>query len=296
MEFDEVMQILHENGFLLEDTIVEKVKGGANVLNRAARNKDDEFYTFTGDIERELENYNFSGKVVYCCCDNPEWSNFYKFFEKNFDSLGLKGLISSHFESSGETYWTEFDGTNFEKHPLKGNGDCRSEECQELANMADIIVTNPPFSLFQSIVQTYYKKPFIMVCTPLKMTQGFCFELYKQGKIRYGYTTLNKFYRPDGDTKNVQCAWYTNLPVNKSYKKLNLVPYDEEQFPKFDNEDIISVKSQKFIPDTDEKIGLPVSIIINVDPNNLPFEILGIRHDLKLNGKNIFDRLVVKLK
>ena len=71
MEFDEVMKVLHENGFLLEDTIVEKVKGGANVLNRAARNKDDEFYTFIGDIERELKNYNFSGKVVYCCCDNP---------------------------------------------------------------------------------------------------------------------------------------------------------------------------------------------------------------------------------
>ena len=80
MEFDEVMKVWHENGFLLEDTIVEKVKGGANVLNRAARNKDDEFYTFTGDIERELKNYNFSGKVVYCCCDNTEWSNFYKFY------------------------------------------------------------------------------------------------------------------------------------------------------------------------------------------------------------------------
>lgn len=249
------------------------------------------------DIVKELKHYNFGGKIVYCCCDNPEWSNFYKYFEENFDSLGLKGLISSHYETSGETYWTEYYGDKHIDHPLKGNGDCTSPECQALAKKADVIVTNPPFSLFNKIVETYKSKPFIMLCTPIKMSKPTCLNLYMNHRLRYGYTTVGNFYRPEGaKDKHVYCAWYTNLQVNKSYKPLNLVEYDEEKFPKFDNADFISVKTQRAIPDTDEVLGVPVSILQNVDPDNLPFEILGVDGKLKLNGETVFDRLIIKLK
>lgn len=266
-------------------------------MNKAAKSKDDEFYTYMKDIVKELKHYNFGGKIVYCCCDNPEWSNFYKYFEENFDSLGLKGLISSHYETSGDTYWTEYYGDKRIDHPLKGNGDCTSPECQALAKKADVIVTNPPFSLFNKIVETYKSKPFIMLCTPIKMSKPTCLNLYMNHRLRYGYTTVGNFYRPEGaKDKHVYCAWYTNLPVNKSFKPLNLVEYDEEKFPKFDNADIISVKSQRAIPDTDEVLGVPVSILQNVDPDNLPFEILGVDGKLKLNGETVFDRLIIKLK
>lgn len=288
MNILEARQILHNHGFILED---------AHTLNKAAKSKDDEFYTYMKDIVKELSHYNFGGKVVYCCCDNPEWSNFYKYFEENFDSLGLKGLISSHFEESGNTYWTEYDGVDRIEHPMKSNGDCTNAECQALAKKADVIVTNPPFSLFNKIVETYQNKPFVMLCTPIKMSKPTCLNLYKQGKLRYGYTTVGNFYRPEGaKDKHVYCAWYTNLPVKKNYKQLNLVKYDEEKFPMYDGTDIVAVNSQKEIPDCDEKLGLPVSVLMNVDPNNLPFEILGVDSNLKLNGKNIFDRLIVKLK
>lgn len=293
MNMNEATEILHNRGFILETK-------GAKTLNKAAKSADDEFYTYYKDVEKEMKNYNFSGKTVYCCCDNPEWSNVYKYFEDNFDKLGLKGLISSHYILPGdsETYWTEFKDGERIKHPLAGNGDCTSAECQKLADMADVIVTNPPFSIFGDIASTYINKPFIMLCTPLKMVSNRKVrKMYMEKKIRYGYTTVGNFYRPDGaKNKHVYCAWYTNLPVNKSYKPLNLVEYDEEKFPKFDNADIISVKTQKEIPDTNEVLGVPVSILQNVDPDNLPFEILGIKSDLKLNGKNIFDRLIVKLK
>jgi hypothetical protein len=291
MNIQEATEILHTRGFVLEEA------KGAKTLNKAAKAADDEFYTYYKDIEKELKNYNFSGKVVYCCCDNPEWSNFYKYFEQNFDSLGLKGLISSHFESSGETYWTEYYGEERIDHPLQGNGDCTDAECKALAKKADVIVTNPPFSLFNKIVETYKNKPFVMLCTPIKMSKPTCLNLYLAGKLRYGYTTVGNFYRPEGEKdKHVYCAWYTNLPVSKNYKPLNLVEYDEEKFPNFDNEDIVSVPSQKEIPDTDKILGVPVSILMNIDPDNLPFDILGVDGKLKLNGESVFDRLLIKLR
>ena len=92
MKLSEATQFLRSKGYLVEK----------HVLNQAAKSKDDEFYTYMKDIVKELKHYNFSGKIVYCCCDNPEWSNFYKYFRDNFDSLGLKGLISSHYEENGK--------------------------------------------------------------------------------------------------------------------------------------------------------------------------------------------------
>lgn len=291
MNIQEATEILHNRGFMLETK-------GAKTLNKAAKAADDEFYTYYKDVEKEMKNYNFSGKTVYCCCDDPEWSNVYKYFEDNFDKLGLNGLISSHYILPGdnETYWTEFKDGERIKHPLAGNGDCTSAECQKLADMADVIVTNPPFSIFGDIATTYANKPFIMLCTPLKMVSNRKVrKMYMEKKIRYGYTTASKFYRPDGgEDKHVYTIWYTNLKVNKNYPGINIVPMDDS-FERFDNSDVI-IATYKAVPDTDELIGLPVSTLVRVDPNNLPFEIVDVDDNLYVNGKQQFSRLVVKLK
>ena len=291
MNIQEATEILHSRGFLME-------KKGASVLNKAADAADDEFYTYMSDVVKEMKNYNFSGKIVYCCCDDPRWSNVYKYFEDNFDSLGLKGLLSSHYILSGdtETYWTEFVNGERIEHPLKGNGDCTSPECQKLAEKADIIVTDPPFSIFGDIATTYAHKPFIMLCTPLKMvSNNKVWKLYLSKKIRYGYTTARKFYRPNGgEDKEVYTIWYTNLPVKKNYPGVNIVPLDDS-FTKFDNSDIW-IGNYKAMPDTDELIGIPVSTLTRIDPNNLPFEIVEKTDKLTINGKPQFTRLIVKLK
>ena len=131
----------------------------------------------------------------------------------------------------------------------------------------------------------------------MKMANNLCLPLFLKGKLRFGYTTIGNFYRPNGENdKHVYCAWYTNLPVNKSYPKLNFVDYDEEKFPKYDNYDGVDCSDQHHIPITDSIIGLPLSILKNIDPNNLPFDIIGVEHTLKIKGINIFDRLMVKFK
>lgn len=263
-------------------------------LHQAKRAKDDEYYTYMKDVEKEMKNYNFSGKIVYCCCDNPEWSNVYKYFHENFDQLGLKGLISSHFDTN--TYYTSYDGNEYKKYPMKSNGDCRNSECKKLADKADIIVTNPPFSIFGDIAQTYKDMPFIMLCVPLKMiTNNKVWNMYLNKQIRYGYTRVGKFYRPNSEKdKKVACIWYTNLPVRKNYPGINIVPLDDT-FTKFDNYDAYDANYER-VPDTDELIALPVTTLTRVDPNKLPFEIVEKQGKLIKNGKNVFERIIVKLK
>ena len=132
-------------------------------LHKAKTEKNDEFYTQLSDIEKELKHYkeHFKGKVIFCNCDDPEWSNFWKYFELNFDFLGLKKLVSTHFEKDKGSYKLEIIGdingdgkvTNKDiiRTPLKQNGDFRSDECIEILKEADIVVSNPPFSLLESI-------------------------------------------------------------------------------------------------------------------------------------------------
>ena len=146
-------------------------------LNAAKKAKNDEFYTMYEDIEAELQHYPgaFQGKIVYCNCDNPEWSNFWRYFHENFTALGLKKLVSTHYErdveANGHPYKMEYEGGNDAdiaagvKTPLKGNGDFASDECVEILQQADIVVTNPPFSLFRAYIQTLFdnEKRFIII-------------------------------------------------------------------------------------------------------------------------------------
>ena len=150
-------------------------------LSAAKVNKNDEFYTQLSDIEKELQYYkqHFKGKVVYCNCDDPNASNFFRYFFDNFKQLGLKKLIASGYkpENSEQGIWSEYLGEgNAVIEPLKGDGDFRSDECVELLKQADIVVTNPPFSLFREFVAQLveYNKKFLILVTrmPLRTMGG----------------------------------------------------------------------------------------------------------------------------
>ena len=151
-------------------------KGNTN-LHASRSGKTDEFYTQISFIENELKHYKkyFKDKIIFCNCDDPEWSNFWKYFQINFTHLGLRKLIATHYETDKPSYKLELvkdengDGKINEydiiKTKLKQNGDFRSPECIEILKEADIIITNPPFSLFREYVALLmeYNKDFIIV-------------------------------------------------------------------------------------------------------------------------------------
>lgn len=118
-------------------------------LQEAKNSKNDEFYTQLSDIEKELQHYTeqLKGKIIYCNCDNPEWSNFWKYFFDNFETLELKKIICTYHLPDTQVYKTEYDGTKLVRKPLKGNGSFESDECVEILKDIDIVVTNPPYSM-----------------------------------------------------------------------------------------------------------------------------------------------------
>lgn len=184
---------------------------GNKNLSAAKKAKNDEFYTRLTDIEKELKNYKeyFKGKVVYCNCDDSEESMFWKYFELCFEHLGLKKLIATHYDATKPTYKIELtkdingDGKvtkeDIIKTPLKCNGDFRSEECIELLKEADIVVTNPPFSLFRQYVDQLVtnNKKFLIIGNYNAVTYKEIFPLIKEGKLWLGYNKPVDFQLPD---------------------------------------------------------------------------------------------------
>ena len=180
-------------------------------LNAAKKAKNDEFYTMYEDIENELQHYPgaFQGKVVYCNCDNPEWSNFWRYFHENFAALGLKKLVSTHYErdikKNGHPYKMEYEGGNDAditagvKTPLKGNGDFASDECIEILRQADIVVTNPPFSVFMAYIQTLFdnEKRFIIIGNKQAVILKNVFQYIKKEQVSPGYTHPKAFLTID---------------------------------------------------------------------------------------------------
>lgn len=142
--------------------------GKTDNLRRAMVAKNDEFYTQLHEIENELKFYTqyFKDKIVYCNCDSPKYSNFWKYFYYNFHSLGLKKLVSTYLDSE-QSYKTTYEGKTISQEKLVGNGDFRSDECVEILKECDIVITNPPFSLirpfFDLLVE--YNKQFLFIGT-----------------------------------------------------------------------------------------------------------------------------------
>ena len=284
----------------------------------AKREKNDEFYTQFEDIEKELIYYKkqFKDKVIYCNCDNPHESNFFKYFIENFNDLGIKKLIATNYKSQyiPVAYKAEivevkntdkvFENPKNKLTTLKGNGDFRSDECIELLKEADIVVTNPPFSLFREYVAQLmeYKKKFLIIGNKNALTYKEIFPLIKENKIWIGFNSPNEFIRPNGTiTKNVAglTRWFTNLEVSKRHENLTLYKkYNPEEYPKYDNYDAIEVSKVAEIPyDYEGAMGVPITFIDKYNPEQ--FEIIKFRKgndnkDLSVNGKCPYFRIIIR--
>lgn len=269
-------------------------------LQAAKRNKNDEFYTQLGDIENELRHYrdHFRGKVVYLNCDDPVHSNFWQYFMLNFEFLGLKKLISTHYHDTEPTYKLEYNG--IVENPdgpiqtdLEENGDFRSNESIELLKLADIVVTNPPFSLFREYVAQLmeYDKKFIILGNNNAITYKEIFPLLKDGKLWLGYSSnktmefqlsddYERWDRMDEDGnkfgKVPAISWFTNMDHTKRHEKQILYKtYSAEEYPRYVNYDAIDVSRVVNIPmDYDGVMGVPITFMSTLNPDQ--FEILGI--------------------
>lgn len=358
-----------------------KAKVSNSSLHEAKRAKKDEFYTQIVDIEKELKHYKeqFRGKVVYCNCDDPFESNFFKYFAANFNALGLKQLIATSYKPSpiantqlvlfgepkalaaskgrpkvtankfiiNEVHDIDGDGAfdlhdvagqlkankNNEWSPLKGDGDFRSAESVELLKRADIVVTNPPFSLFREYVAQLmeYKKKFLIIGNINAVTYKESFGYIKDDKMWLGasihsgdrefqvpddYPLLAAGYRVDSAGKKYirvkGVRWFTNLDYEERHDSLVLYKkYTPTEYPRYDNYDAINVDKTADIPmDFDGAIGAPITFLDKYNPEqfeimssneirlnkNVPFKEHGLikDKDSAINGKPVYVRIVIK--
>lgn len=313
---------------------------GNRQLTAARNTKNDEFYTQLTDIEKEMRYYrkHFEGKTIFCNCDDPFESNFFKYFVLNFNRLGLKKLIATCYVSSpiANTQLSLFDviGTEESKQgkpykaivtkvydktgdggvdmfdvaelfksgeniltELDGDGDFRSSECLELLDESDIVVTNPPFSLFRQYVSTLieHNKSFIIMGNKNAISYIDFFPLLMENKVWVGATSLNggrwMIMPRDIDVKSSKAkinergeiilnvagvCWFTNLDIKQRHEEILLYKrYSPEEYPKYDNYDAINVDKIVDIPcDYSEIMGVPITFMDKYNPDQ--FEILGI--------------------
>jgi hypothetical protein len=270
-------------------------------FNKAKRKKNDEFYTRLEDIEKELSNYKdcFKDKVVYLNCDS-ERSNFWIYFVDNFWKLGLKKVVATHFSSTNPVYKLEYTGTTPVKTSLSGNGDFRGSESIDLLQEADVVVSNPPFSLFREYITQLieHDKKFLVIGPLTGMNYKDIFLSIKEDKTWIGTSRLSTFYGPDGEVRKAPGIWFTNLqkPERKFFSGTKL--YSPEAYPKFDNCDAIYVDRSKNIPvDYLGEMAVPITFLEKINTNQ--FEIIGHRKgddgkDLSLNGKIVHTRIIIK--
>ena len=336
-------------------------------LHKAKDAKKDEFYTQLSDIERELRHYegHFKGKVVYCNCDDPYESNFFKYFALNFNYLGLKKLIATCYIGSPiankklSLFDDESEANKTTKVPhkiditeipdmnqdgavdltdvelllasnknhltrLKGDGDFRSKECIELLKQSDIVVTNPPFSLFREYVEQLVKhdKKFLIIGNINAITYKEIFKLIKENKAWLGINMgrgISGFIVPNhyelyGTETSVDssgnriispnnCLWLTNLDTSQRHEDIVLSKKyygNEREYPTFDNYDAINVNKTKDIPmDYNGAMGVPITFLHKYNPDQ--FEVIKFRKgnddkDLSINGKCPYFRILIKNK
>ena len=290
-------------------------------LHNAKRAKNDEFYTLLTDIEKEMVHYRdyFKGKVIFCNCDDARESNFFKFFANNFELLKIKKLITTGYKEDGHGVVLEYNGDidgdfmvgddEVKVTELKGNGDFRSEECIEYLKQADIVVTNPPFSLFREYVKQLmdYDKKFIIIGNQNAITYKEIFPYIKDNKLWLGYNFVKSFIQPNGEVKKFgNILWYTNIPHDKRNWPMDFYrTYKPELYPKYDNYDAIEVSKVCDIPmDYKGVMGVPITFLDKYNPEQ--FQIVGDachgsdhQWDLfkpMINGKLVYKRLLIKFK
>ena len=252
-------------------------------LHRAKKAKNDEFYTMLSDIENELSHYleHFNGKIVYCNCDDPTQSNFVKYFQINFDKLNLKKLIATGYRKDSRGVKLVYDGENKDANveELEGNGDFRSEECVKLLDEADIVVSNPPFSIIDEYLDQLVKhrKKFLFIGPLMMMMRKSAFDLVKTEKMWPGLTWVKEFKTDDGEMQKFgNIVWYTNLDHTKRHEKIVCVEkYSPEKYPAYANyPNAVEVGKIANIPvDYDGEMGVTVSYLMKHNPDQ--FEIVG---------------------
>ena len=315
-----------------------------NNLHNAKKAKNDEFYTRLEDIEKEMCHYreHFRGKVIYCNCDDPKESNFFKFFSLQFEFLGLKKLISTGYKENGHGIACIYEGdknennlpddSEIQAYELQGNGDFRSEECIEFLKEADVVVTNPPFSLFREVVAQLveYNKKFLLLGNNNAITYKEIFPLIMSNKMWLGYSnnktmefvlsdSYEKWDRIENGKKIGKVpaiSWFTNLEHDHRNRPLDLTQrYDPRYYPKYDNYDAIECSKVMDIPrDYDGVIGVPITFLDKYCPTQ--FRIVGMSASAKyrkeivglpfignenkddgrpiLNGKNTYARILIQ--
>jgi hypothetical protein len=311
-------------------------------LHKAKDAKNDEFYTQLTDVSKELMHYkqHFKDKIVLCNCDDPTWSAFWKYFHLNFSALGLKKLISTHYDKNEPTYKMEYTGGDDNdievgvKTPLEGNGDFRNQECLDLLDEADIVVTNPPFSLFREYVAVLmeHEKKFLIIGNQNAISYGDIFPLLKSNRVWMGCHNGDMAFMVPADSEpretrfwideNGQkwrslgnAMWITNLDHNKRHEKLILwKKYNQDEYPTYDNYKAINVDKYADIPeDYDGVMGVPITFLQYYCPEQ--FEILGQtnkkdvsaeteslrtdpvhRHGGLINGKEKYMRILIRKK
>ena len=286
-------------------------------LHKAKDAKNDEFYTQLTDVAKELMHYkaHFKDKIVLCNCDDPTWSAFWKYFHLNFAELGLKKLISTHYDKTEPTYKMEYTGGDDNdieigvKTPLEGNGDFRNKECQDLLDECDIVVTNPPFSLFREYVAMLmeHQKKFLIIGNKNAITYKEFFPLLKDDEVWIGCTNVKEFLQPDGSIKKFgNIGWFTNLDVAKRHEKLILwKKYTPEEYPRYDNYDAINVNKVSEIPcDYDGVMGVPITFLDKYNPDQFEITYLAASHGKipkgieneagYINGKWVYARIFIK--
>jgi hypothetical protein len=292
-----------------------KKKSQNRNLTNAKQNKKDEFYTQLTDIENELRHYkkHFKGKVIYCNCDDPRVSNFFHYFSYRFEQLGIKKLIATCYKNqnadlfsqndSDNAIYLEYNGDkNGNRIPdqeeigikeLKGDGDFRSQESIDLLKEADIVVTNPPFSLFREYVAQLieYDKKFIIVGHQNAISYKEIFKLMKENKVWLGYGFkggaahfINTHYEDyatagnhkDGMIRVSGVHWFTNLDISKRHEDLILYkPYTTEEYPTYENFNAINVNKTKDIPINYKGfMGVPITFLDKYNPDQ--FELIGL--------------------
>ena len=316
-------------------------------LHKAARNRNDDFYTQLSDIAEELRHYAlyFRDKVVYCNCDDPTDSQFFQYFYKKFRSLGLRKLITTCYKNRNPDLFTRYDQEraagiiftesashdempNIKIFHLEGDGDFRSDECIRLLKQADIVVTNPPFSLFREYVAQLVEhgKRFLVIGSMNAVTYKEIFPMIKDNRLWYGpsissgdrefgipdhYPLTAATHRTDKDgNKFVRIKgvrWFTNLDHKKRHEELILGrKYTPEDYPRYDNYDAINVDRVKDIPeDYPGVMGVPITFLDKYNPDQ--FEIVGMDRPLiaestgkqsrfRIMGKEIYARIIIRNK
>lgn len=315
-------------------------------LSKARRDPKDEFYTQLSDIENELKHYkeHFKGKTVYCNADDPRVSNFFHYFSYNFEHLGLKKLITTCYKSQDMNLFSMYDREsaialvyegekdngrvptveNIGVVELEGDGDFRSPEALEFLKEADIVVTNPPFSLFREYVGQLieYDKDFLIIGSLNAVTYKETFQLIKDNKIWLGFNNGDMSFRvpdhyepretrfwidEDGNKWRSMgnIGWYTNLDITKRHEELIMYKkYDPNYYQKYNDYEIINIDKVAEIPDDYEGVmGVPITFIDKYNPEQ--FEILGIANSARwiglecftiIDDRKVYNRILIRNK